>query len=59
MRVWIISQDNGLPMSQVGILNLFWVKDASCYCKDEIVWSKLISVESLEEIRGIKTHGKV
>ena len=49
-------------MSQVGILNLFWVKDTSCYCKDDIVWAKLIIVESWEEIgelETLETLGKV
>ena len=62
MRVWMISQDKGLPMSQVGILNLFWVKDASFCCKDDIVWAKLIIVESWEEIgelATLETLGKV
>ena len=49
MGVCIISWGKGLPMLQVGILNLFWVKDASCYCKDDIAWDKLISVKYLEE----------
>lgn len=58
----MISRDKGLPMSQVGILNLFRVKDASFCCKDDIVWAKLISVESLEEIgelETLETLGKV
>ena len=48
MIVWMISLAKGLLMPHVGILNLFWVKNASC-CKDDTVWAKLI-VESWEEI---------
>ena len=43
-------------------MNLLWVKDVSCYCKDDIVWSKLIIVESWKEIgelATLETLGKV
>ena len=49
-------------MWQVGILNLFWVKDTSYCCKDDTIWAKLIIVESfreLGELATLETPGKV